>query len=613
MERPRRRLSVIVCLDIAGYSAMLQADELRTVTAIEQGYRRLVQSTLKRFGGRTIKTMGDGALIEFESAYDAVAWTVRIQTLLARHNASTQGTPMHVRAAIALADVIVTDEDRFGAAIGFVTRLQEAAPQGGIAITHSVRWQLPEKLAASFHCVGQLNLRSIPYAVESWLWAPRGIAVPSPHPLLAAPAGSEAPPAEDPRPMLVVLPFDNLSGSPCGEAIADGVVEEITATLSHHRDIRVAARNTAFSFKGRHMDVRDLARQLGVRYVLEGSLRRGGDRLRVTGQLIDATGGAHLWSGRFDGDIADILGFQDGAATAIAGAMHPAIRRAEIERAQRREGEGGGGVHDIVLRALPFFWTHRREDNARALSLLDEALAIAPRHGAALALKGWCLSQQVTYLWSDNGCRDRAQALAAAELAAETADPGAMILTAVGATLSILNVDQSRALTFIERALALDSTFSWAWTRHGYALAYAGRAREGLASFERALSLSPEDPALFNAYAGIATCHFVLGDYAEAVRFVQKALYGRPGMIWANRLLAAAAAHAGDLALARTAAQRLLEHHPEATVRQLIAAIHDIDGHYVDRYAEGLRLAGVPDAPTAVHADNDERSLQSAA
>jgi len=284
MERPRRRLSVIACLDVAGYSAMVQSDELRTLAelgAIEKGIAR---PSLAKFGGRVIKTMGDGGLIEFESALDAVEWTMKFQRAMARRNATSRHAPILVRAAIALADVIVTDDDRFGAAIGFVARLQEAAPPGGMVITHSVRWQLVGEAAARFRPAGLLTLRSIPYPVEAWIWAPDGVTLPQAQPTsaqLLAPGQDYEHPG-DPRPLLVVLPFDNLCGEASGESIADGVVEEMTATLSRLPDIRVVARNTAFTFKNRPMDVRALVKDLGVRYVLEGSLRRGGDRLRVT-------------------------------------------------------------------------------------------------------------------------------------------------------------------------------------------------------------------------------------------------------------------------------------------------------------------------------------------
>jgi adenylate cyclase len=599
MDRPRRRLTVIAALDVVGYSHLMQGDELRTLSELGTIYKGIARPTLAKFGGTVIKTMGDGGLIEFNSVLDAVEWTMNFQRVMAKRNATTKRDPIWVRAAIVLADVIIADEDRFGAAIGFASRMQEAAPPGGIAITHSVRWQLLGDPAAEFKPAGLLTLRSIPYPVEAWMWAPPGVALPEMKPtsaqLLAPGMASDIEPG-DPRPLLVVLPYDNLTGDPALESVVDGAVEEITATLSHVRDIRVLARNTADTFKGRHTDVRGLVKQLGTRYVLEGSLRKSGDRLRLTSQLIDAETGAHLWSGRTDGLASDTFQLQDDAATAIAGALHPAIRAIEIERAQKRSG-GTPKVRDLTLRAMPYFWAHRREDNATALSLLDEALALDARYGLALGLKGWCLSQQVTYLWSDNPARDKAFALGFAERAAQTTEPDPVVFTTIGATLSILQVEQSRALVFIARALALDPTFAWAWTRQGYALAYSGRPAEGLKSLEHAIVLSPDDPVLFNAYAGIATCHFLLANYQEAVQWVQKSLHDRPGMVWANRLLATAAAHAGDLDLARAAVQRLITAHPDLTIRQVIGAIHNIDGSYLDRYVHGLRLAGLPEGP----------------
>jgi adenylate cyclase len=597
MERPRRRLTVIAALDVAGYSHLMQGDELGTLSALGTIYKGIARPTLAKFGGTVIKTMGDGGLIEFDSVHDAVEWTMNFQKAIAKRNAATRRAPIWFRAAIVLADVIVADEDRFGNAIGFASRMQEAAPPGGIAITHSVRWQLVGELAAAFKPAGVLTLRSIPFPVEAWMWAPQGVALPEMKPTSAqilAPGYATDVKHQDPRPLLVVLPYDNLSGDPNLEGVVDGAVEEITATLSRLRDVRVLARNTAYTFKGRHTDVRGLMKDLGTRYVLEGSLRRSGDRLRLTSQLIDAESGAHLWSGRTDGSLSDTFQFQDDAATFIAGALHSTIRTIEIERAQHKSPDRAD-VRELTLRALPYFWAHRREDNAMALSLLDEALVVDARYGLALGLKGWCLSQQVTYLWSDNPHRDKAFALGFAERAAQTTEHDPMVFTTIGATLSILQVDQSRALVFIERALALDPTFAWAWTRQGYALAYSGRPAEGLKALEHAIVLSPDDPVLFNAYAGIATCHFLMGNYQECVRWVQKSLHDRPGMVWANRLLATAAAHAGDLDLARTAVQRLLAAHPDLTIRQVLAAIHNIDGSYLDQYMYGLRLAGLPE------------------
>lgn len=602
MARPRRRLTVIAALDMVGYSELVQRDELGTLRQMRTIYKTLVRPTLNKFGAQIIKMMGDGGLVEFPSVLDAVEWCMSFQLAMAEHNASSNRPPIEVRASIVLADVIVSDDDRFGAALGFAMRLQAAAPPGGIAITHSVRWQLLGEPATLFKPVGFLMLRSVPYPVEAWFWVPPGRTLPDVQPtqnqmltpgVLALP-GLAAEPQDDQRPLVVILPFDDLSPDKSCESIADGLAEETTATLAHVRSIRVIARNSAFQYKGRAPDVRSLARDLSVRYVVEGSVRRAGERIRVTAQLIEAETGTHLWSGRTDGTVDDTFALQDEVATQIAGALHPAIRSAEIERSRRKNGDALR-AHDLVLKAMPHFWAHRREDNATAINLLDEALSTDPRSGQALGLKAWCLSQEVTYLWSDDIERDKRLALALAEKAAETSEPDAVVYVMIGATFSILNVDQSRARVFIERALSLDPTFAWAWTRLGFIQAYSGQPREGLASLRRAVLLSPDDPVRFNAYAGMATCLFMLGDYAEAARQARQALDARPGMIWANRLLATSAALGGDLALAKSAVERLLQDRPGMNIDEVRRAVHNLSGEELERYLEGLRLAGLPD------------------
>ncbi|MCX5496525.1 tetratricopeptide repeat protein [Kaistia dalseonensis] len=593
---------MIAALDVVGYSELIRADELGTLREIRLVYKTIVRPTLAKYGAHIIKTMGDGGLVEFPSVLDAVEWTMGFQTTMAERNANSSRPPIEVRAAIVLADVILSEDDRFGVALGFAMRLQTAAPPGGIAITHSVRWQLLGEPASAFKPVGFLMLRSVPYPVEAWFWAPPGKTLPDAQPtqnqmltpgVLALP-GLAAEKQPDQRPLVVVLPFEDLSHGKDCETFADGAVEETTATLARLRDIRVIARNSAFLYKGKPTDVRALKRDLGVRYVIEGSVRRGGDTLRVTAQLIDAETGAHLWSGRVDGSIQDQFTLQDNVATQIAGALHPAIRTAEIERSRRKEADAVR-AHDLVLRAMPHFWAHRRSENEIALKLLDEALASDPRSGTALGLKAWSLSQQVTYLWSDDIERDKKVALALAEKAAETSEPDPLVYTMIGATFSILNADQSRARVFIERALSLDSTFAWAWTRMGYVHAYSGEPERGIECLNKAISLSPGDPVQFNAFAGMATCHFMLGSYRDATQWARKALDERPGMIWANRLLATSAALCGDLAQARKAVERLLLDIPGMTLADVRAAVHNLTGKDFDRYLEGLRLAGLPE------------------
>ena len=509
---------------------------------------------------------------------------------------------IELRAAIVLADVILSDDDRYGAAIGFAMRLQAAAPPGGIALTHSVRWQLTGDAASAFKPVGFLMLRSVPYPVEAWFWVPPGHPLPDAQPslnqmltpgVLALP-GLAADPRQDERPIVAVFPFEDLSADGSCGAIADGLVEETTTTLGRMRSIRVVARSTASRVRSGAADIRAAGRDLPARYAIEGSVRRSGQRLRVAAQLIEVETGTQLWSGRQEGAVEDPFALEDAVAMQIAGAAHPALRAAEIERV-RRKGPDTLRAHDLVLKAMPHFWAHRREDNGIALRLLDEALTIEPRSGEAMGLKAWCLSQEVTYLWSDDGGRDKRLALTLAERAAASAEADALVYTMVGATHSILAVDQSRARTFIERALALDPNFAWAWTRLGFVQAYSHQPGEGLASLQRAIALSPNDPVRFNASAGLATCHFLLGNYAEAARHARHAIDARPGMIWANRLLATSAALAGELDVAHEAVERLLEDRPGMTIGEVRLAVHNLAGADLDHYLGGLRLAGLPE------------------
>ncbi|MFN8830333.1 MAG: adenylate/guanylate cyclase domain-containing protein [Labrys sp. (in: a-proteobacteria)] len=589
MKRPLRRLTVIVALDIAGYTAMLRADEIGTLDDVRAIYDDIAKRSLHRYGATIIKTMGDGAIIEFESVLDAVEWTMGFQRMMAARNAEPGRRIINIRAAIVLADVIVTGDDRFGTALAFAARLQEQAPPGGILITHSVRWQLVGETVTHFRRLDPISLRSFDQPMEVFVWAPEGVRLPPAATPVEAPRH-----AADGLPSIVVLPFDAMSDDPTVLPAADGAVEELTATLSRTREFLVVARNSAYAFRNRPTDVRTLGNELGVSYVIEGSVRKSGQTLRVTVQLIDATTGAHVWSGRIDGTTEDVFALQDAVAQRVVGAVQPAIRAAEIERAKRKSIEEME-ARDLILRAMPSFWAHRRDDNLVAMATLEQALALEPTNTLALALLGWCLGQQVTYLWSNDIVRDKARALALADEAARLATNDAVVFTAIGATLSILSVDQTRALAFIDRALMLDPNFAWAWTRAGYAQAYSGRPAEGARSFQRAIELSPEDPIHFNAHAGLGICRFLLGDYRGAVEAARRAINDRPGMIWANRLLATSAAHLGDRATATAAVAALLAEHPGLTVQDVAEGIHNLAGADLARYLDGLRLAGLPD------------------
>ncbi len=357
------------------------------------------------------------------------------------------------------------------------------------------------------------------------------------------------------RPSLVVLPFDNLSGE-ADQYFVDGVVEEITSALSRVKEFFVIARQSAFTYKGRFVDVREVGRELGVAYVVEGTVRRGADRLRISVQLVDAETRTQLWSERYEGATIDIFEFQDRIAAQVAGAIHPAIRNAEIAMAKRKH-PASLSAYDLVMRAYPKLWAGNGEANKEAISLLRRAIAIDVAFGRAHALLAWCHAQEVVYDWSANAKLDRASALAGVEATSGLIDDDLTALTAAGAALSQCLPDQEPASALIQRALVLDPNNAWAWARYGWVAVFSGDANGARERFERALQLSPLDPLAFNITAGRASLHMLEGEWAAAARLFKEIIVKHPEATRVYRGLAACSALAGDLETARSAACKL--------------------------------------------------------
>jgi TolB-like protein/Tfp pilus assembly protein PilF len=338
------------------------------------------------------------------------------------------------------------------------------------------------------------------------------------------------------QPSIIVMPFDNLSGD-ADEYFVDGVVEEITAALSRVREFFVIARQSAFTYKGRFVDVREIGRELGVSYIVEGTVRRGGDRLRISVQLVEAETRTQLWSDRYEGATTDIFAFQDQIAAQVAGAIHPAVRKAEIDFAVRKP-PGSLRAYDLVLQAYPKIWGQSASDNHQAIAILESAIAADARYGRAHALLAWGHSQDVVYLWSvdPETSRQRTQTAVDAASGLISDDPTAM--AAVGAAISQCLDDLPRAASYIESALALDPNNAWAWARYGWLAIFQDdpdRARE---RFERSLVLSPLDPLEFNLRMGIAFTRAQTGEYAQAAKLIQDVLNRHPQVTWAYRQLA---------------------------------------------------------------------------
>jgi len=402
-----------------------------------------------------------------------------------------------------------------------------------------------------------------------------------------------APNHVQPHPSVAIMPFDNL-GEPSDEYFADGVVEEITSALSRIRDFLVIARQSTFTFKGRFVDVREVGRELGVAYLVEGTVRRGGDRLRISVQLIDAATRTQLWSDRYDGAATEVFAFQDQIAAQVAGALKPAVRQAEIETATRKP-PASLKAYDLVMRAFPKLWGQNAAAINEAIPIVAAALRIDPQYGRAHALLAWCHALKATYLWTTEPEREIAAARRAVDATTGLIDDDPTALTAAGAATDFCG-DRERASALLEQALALDPNNAWAWARWGWNGIYRAQPERALERFAKAMKLSPLDPFAFNTRMGMASALACAGSPNEAVAIAKDVTKKHSEVTWAHRLLAAWAGMAGDMATARAAAAKVLAANPDFTIRRYLA----IPGfqnmpEYRDRLAQGLRDAGLPE------------------
>ncbi len=587
MVQPDRRLVPIVSLDVVGYSRLVERNERQALRLVRRVYERLIARTIGDAGGKVFKTMGDGVLAEFNSIVAAVQWTAGLQREVhARRIRGPGGEPFQIRAGIVLADVLVAGNDLYGSGINLAVRVQSHSPAGGMAITKWMYQYLDGTIDLDFTDLGPTELKNISKTVRIYAWHPAGLTRPQ------QPA-SPPPPPPSSRPSVVVLPFDNLSGEADQSYFADAVVEEITATLSRVKDFFVIARNSAFSYKGRAgIDIRQIGRDLGVRYVVEGSVRRVGQRVRITSQLVETEGGSHIWSGKVEGDLSDLFDLQDRMAAAVAQAIQPSIRRAEVERATKKRPDTLA-AYDLVMRAYPHLWAHRPEDNREAIALLGQALQLEPNFGLAAALNAWAHGQQVAYNWAPDFEAERQAARPLIETASATIADDPTALTALASAMMQLGGDVAQASAHADRALALDPNHAWAWMRRGFGQVYLGNPEQGLAAFEHAARMSPMDPFAFNIHVGMGLASFAAGRARDAIGWASRGLAERPGLTWPYRDLAVYHAHGGDPDAAREALERFRRHHPRVTLAMIGDGLRFMNPPLLARYLEGLRLAGL--------------------
>jgi adenylate cyclase len=578
-QRVQRRLAAILAADVVGYSALMQRAEEATYAEFERLKRELIEPSLPRHEGRLIKTTGDGALAEFASPLAAMRCAVEIQDHLA-----SGSSPLTLRVGLNLGDVIVgQDGDLYGDGINIAVRLEGTADPGGILISEKVYSEVEGKLDVDFEDRGEQQLKNISKPVRTF--AIRAGA----HSALINRL-SVAPPLPD-KPSIAVLPFENMSGDPEQEYFADGMVEEIITALSRFKALFVIARNSSFTFKGRAVDIKEVGRRLGVRYVLEGSVRKISGKVRITGQLIDAVTGAHIWADRFERDLTDIFALQDGVTVAVVSAIQPKLLQTEIAMAARRRPENLT-AYDFCLRALPPFYVATREGMAEAMRLAHRALELDPRFGFVAALAGVCHMQNVLWGYSTDPHFDRKEAVRLFRLALRIDDSDPETLAWLAFISTYMVGDSESAIELAERAVALNPNSFYAWNSRGWVYKVAGLPEEAVRSFERAIRVSPVDPLLNITFAGMGMAFIELRRFDEAIVAGKKAQRQNPSYPPAHRCLASAFAHLGRDAEAREAAARTLEFDPAFTISAYIARGGQSKAKLL---IEGLRKAGLPE------------------
>jgi adenylate cyclase len=588
-ERVERRLAAILAADVAGYSRLMGQDEAGTLARLNALRRELIDPQVAEHKGRIVKTTGDGILIEFPSVVEAVACALAVQHGMTLRNAATADDQrIEFRIGINSGDVIVEDGDIHGDGVNVAARLEALAEPGSICVSAMVHDQVQGRLECGFEDIGEQSLKNIArpmrvYRVDVGAQASRLRAgeTPALQPALALPD----------KPSIAVLPFQNMSGDPEQEYFADGMVEDITTALSKIRWFFVIARNSAFAYKGRAVDVKQVGRELGVRYVLEGSVRKGGNRLRITAQLVDAVTGNHVWAERYDRQIADIFAVQDEITERVAAAIEPELYAAEHVRSQRKPPDNLD-AWECVIRALSCIGQGTPAENAEAEALCRRAIAIAPGYAQAHSLLAWALLRRT--LWS-GGFRmvvPEASAEARAALGLDDRDPWAHLAQG-NLSLRLGRFDESeRAL---RRALELNPNFALAHAIIGPPLVQQGMPVEAVSSAEHALRLSPND-RLVGTYASfaMAMAHFSAGNYIECIAWARKLIEKNPEEPRGYYFLAGALAMQGDITTAAAARDMLVRLLPGFSLAWMTENLPNA-GEMAERLRDSLRKAGVPE------------------
>jgi len=574
----QRRLAAILAADVVGYSRLMAADEAGTFAALMGRRQDVLEPMVAKHRGRVFKLMGDGVLVEFPSAVGAVECAVELQQGFA---AANDGLPpeqqLHLRIGVNLADVMVDGDDLYGDGVNLAARLQETAAPGGICVSANVQAEIARKPGLGGRDLGERTLKNMGEPVRVFCLGPEPA---------AAPVAAKAEPFAA-KPSVAVLPFVNMSGEAEQEFFADGLTEDILTGLSRFRDLFVISRTSSSRYKGAAADAQRAARELGVQYVLEGSVRKAGNRVRVTVQLIDAETDRHLWAERYDRELPDIFAIQDEVTGAIVATLAGRVEAATRERARHKPTENMA-AYECVLAGKLLHHRANPADNEAALRLLDRAIELDPKYAHAHAWKACVTGQAWTYGW----CADREAAWKTVTRELQTAlalDDNDSDVHRILAAVNLTRGDHDKAAYHQERALSLNPNDDLIVVQQGEILSWLGQAEEGIDWIRKAMRLNPYHPERFWSHLGRA--YFVARRYGEAIAAFKRITL--PDHLH-HAFLAACHAHSGDDGAAKEEARAVLKREPTFTVAGYLATLHYKRDADLAHHREGLLKAGLP-------------------
>jgi adenylate cyclase len=586
-EQFERKLAAILAADVVGYSRLMGEDEAGTHARLKALRKNFIEPKVAECRGRMVKLTGDGALVEFASVVDAVQCAVEVQRSIAAHNAGLE--PKHrieFRVGINLGDVIIDGDDIYGDGVNVAARLEGLAPAGGVCISDVVHQMVRGRLDLAFADLGEQQVKNIAQPVRVWRWVNDDHAAGRP----ASGAGELTASALPGKPSIAVLSFDNLSRDPDQEYFSDGLTEDLITDLSQLSALFVTSRHAVFQYKGRPAPPRQVANDLGVRYVLEGSVRRAANRVRINAQLIDATTGFHLWAQRYDRDFEDIFNLQDEIVHTIVAALDvrlTARERAGIERRYTDNLE----AYDLFLQARDGYWRRTAEGAAQARTTLERAIVLDPKFAAAHALLADNYRSEWWYEWRDDETAlDHALELARRGVALDDGLPFAHMFLG---WIHLWRKEHDQAIAEAKRCLALDPNNAEGHVRLGHILDQAGRPAEGLPFIETAMRLDPHYPSMYLFWLGHA--FHSLERYDEAAVAYRRVISRSPDFLYAQLFLAAVYAQLGRMEEAKAEAAEVLRINPRLWTQRRAELLPYKDAAALARLVEGLRKAGLPE------------------